>query len=252
MVDMHKDFNIGPYTFTLMEIRDLAISALVLGFVFSIALRGFEFSDTGSAVFNYFIALIIISPALIFHELAHKFVAQKYGCRANYVLWPTGVLLAVFITVITGLAGTPVIFAALGAVMISTSYPTRLGYKFVTLTSSEIGKISASGPITNLVMAVGSYMLMPLHPTIFGISAMINAIIALFNMIPFPPLDGSKIFGWSRIVWLGLLSTAGVLLWLPGIVGILWSLVIAVVIIVAIFLLINYFAPYKPPKAINL
>ena len=208
-MDLQKEFEIAGHKFTMMEFRDLAISALVLGFIFSIALSGFEYTTGGSIIVNYLISLVIVAPALILHELAHKFVAQNYGCKAGYVLWPTGVLIAVLVTILTN---GRVIFAALGAVMISTHYPTRLGYRFVGLSSMENGKIAASGPAVNIILAIISYILMPLSPTIFQISATINGIIALFNLIPFPPLDGSKIFGWSRIVWLSMLATAGVLL----------------------------------------
>ncbi|MFH1240586.1 MAG: site-2 protease family protein [Candidatus Diapherotrites archaeon] len=35
----------------------------------------------------------------------------------------------------------------------------------------------------------------------FSYSAYINMFLGLFNMIPFPPLDGSKIFRWNPIIW---------------------------------------------------
>jgi Zn-dependent protease len=39
------------------------------------------------------------------------------------------------------------------------------------------------------------------------VGARFNGFIAFFNMIPFMGLDGQKIFGWNKIVW--LLTMAG-------------------------------------------
>jgi len=243
-MDLYNKFKVGPYSFTLIEIRDLIISAMVLAFIFSVALEGFEFTTITSAIRNFFIALFIVGPTLIFHELAHKFTAQRYGCKAHYVMWPTGVLMSLLLTFLSG--GT-IIFAALGAVMISTYYPTRVGFRFIGLTSEEFGKISASGPATNIALAIIFALLKPLNPTIMSIAVNINLIVALFNLIPFPPLDGAKIFGWSKIVWSGMLSSALILLFLPPVIGFFFSLLVAILIFIALFIIINYFAGWKPP-----
>lgn len=241
--DWQKEFGIGKFIFTLAEIRDLVISALVLGLVFSIALKGFEFLSWTTAFNNYLIALAIIAPTLLLHEFAHKFLAQKYGCKAHYVLWPIGAILAMVITFIT--AGR-IIFAALGAVVISTSYHTRLGYRFIGLTTHELGKISAAGPIINIVLAIVSYILMSINPIIFTIAVQINLIIAFFNCLPVPPLDGAKIFGWSKVIWAGLLATVIILWFLPPLIGLLVSIIIALIALVGIFFLIWYLAPQAP------
>jgi Zn-dependent protease len=33
----------------------------------------------------------------------------------------------------------------------------------------------------------------------------VNIWLGLFNLLPIPPLDGSKIFAWNFIVWIGML-----------------------------------------------
>ena len=71
--------------------------------------------------------------------------------------------------------------------------------------------IAAAGPASNLVVAVGFLLgmklikgffelqlisqdpvIFPLY-TLFGVSLMINVVLAVFNLIPIPPLDGSWI-----------------------------------------------------------
>jgi Zn-dependent protease len=221
----------GKYSFTFTEIRDLLISAIALGFIF--AFRNWSFD-------NLLLSIAIVGPALILHELAHKFMAQRYDLVAAYVIWPTGVILSLLITIMTNGA---VLFAALGAVMISSVYHTRVGYRFIGLTSEEMGKISWAGPMTNIGLAIICYILHPINPNIFSQAATINLVIAIFNCLPFPPLDGVKIFRWNIPMWLGTLIAAIVLMFLPPIIGIGYSLVITVIIVVALFIWLQTVIP---------
>ncbi|MCD6575592.1 MAG: hypothetical protein J7K73_00335 [Nanoarchaeota archaeon] len=245
MVDWYKEFGYGKYKFTLAEIRDLTISALILGFLFSIALGTFKYVSPISAVKNFLVALVIVAPALIFHELAHKFMAQRYDCKAAYVLWPNGAIMSLILTLITG---GRVIFAALGAVMIDTTYSTRLGYRFIGLSSEEIGKISVVGPLTNLGLALLGFLIYSINPIIIGTFIQINLIIALFNLIPFPPLDGVKIFSWSRVIWGGMIAATAALYFLPPIIGVLMSIIVAILVGALIFVLARLISPWKHPK----
>jgi len=221
----------GKYSFTFTEIRDLLISAIVLGFIFSF--RDWSFD-------NLLLSIAIVGPALILHELAHKFMAQRYNLLAAYVIWPTGIILSLLITIMTNGA---VLFAALGAVMISSVYHTRVGYRFIGLTGEEMGKISWVGPMTNIGLAILCYILHPLNPVVFSQAAFINLIIAIFNCLPFPPLDGVKIFRWNIPMWLGTLIAAVVLMFLPPIIGIVYSLVITIIIVVILFIWLQTVIP---------
>ncbi|MDD5182188.1 MAG: hypothetical protein PHC66_03390 [Candidatus Nanoarchaeia archaeon] len=236
-IDWNMAFGYKKYTFTLAEIRDLLISVAVLGIVFS-------FGDW--SLKNYLMSIAIVGPALLFHELAHKLMAQKYDLLAVYVMWPTGIAIALLFSVLT--MGN-FVFAALGAVMISPAYHTRLGYRFIGLTSSQLGKISIVGPMTNIVLAIISYILLPYSPVFFAMSAHINIIIALFNCLPIPPLDGTKIFRWNIPVWLGIFASAIVLWLLPPFIGLLWSIIISILLLVGSFILVQFFFPVGQQSA---
>jgi len=49
----------------------------------------------------------------------------------------------------------------------------------------------------------------------FSIGVAINAWLALFNMLPIGPLDGSKVLSWNPIVWVGIVAVS--VLFLAGV-----------------------------------
>ena len=210
---------------TWREVGNLVTSILVLGFLFSL-------NDLN----NFIPFTLIVGLAFAVHELTHKFVAERYGCKAEYVLWPQGILFSVLLAVIT--RGS-LIFAAIGYVSISTYYATRLGFKFTYLTMEENGKISAAGPVSNIVLGIISGLIAPYAPIMYY-SASLNFMLAIFNLMPFPPLDGSKVFVWSRMTWIALIISAGVTWALtfminPIIAGIIGVIVMIVVLFYTFF-----------------
>ena len=209
------------FTFTWREAGNLTVSILVLGLLFS-------FNNLN----NIIPVTLIVGLAFGVHEMSHKFVAEHYDCKAEYVLWPQGIMIAIAIGFLT--RGN-FIFAALGYVSINTYYSTRLGYHFTHLSLEETGKISASGPVSNIILGVISAMLAPTFP-IMGYSATLNFILAIFNLLPIPPLDGSKVIVWSRIAWISLLVTAGTVYGLSLVINpLIAGLIGLVVMIVMIF-----------------
>ena len=137
------------------------------------------------------ITLIAVGFGFVFHELAHKFVAIKYGFFAEYKVWPGGLILAI----VTALFGF--VFAAPGAVYIHGEHITR----------EENGKISIAGPLTNIILAflfVGLEFISPPSSIFSEIGVLgftVNSFLALFNLIPFSILDGAKVFKWNPIIW---------------------------------------------------
>ncbi len=161
---------------------------MVIAFVFA-------YNMTGGipTVYLLLVSLIAVSTGFIFHELAHKLVAQRFGCWAEYRMWELGLIGALFLVVVTGW-----LFIAPGAVYIVPGY--------FGITRREDGIISASGAAANIALAA-VFLLVG-----FRFGAVINAWLALFNMLPFPPLDGSKVIRWNFAVWGALVGAALLLL----------------------------------------
>jgi Zn-dependent protease len=158
------------------------------------------------------ISALSVGTGFLLHELAHKFVAQRYGYWAEYRANRNGLL----IIIIMSLMGF--ILAAPGAVMIhkaSSLYPQSTAYSYVEQDYENQSKarkeqlwISLAGPMTNIALA--ALFLALLVSGIIAIKVSMNAIyfaffinlyLAAFNLIPFGPLDGRKIFEANRLVW---------------------------------------------------
>lgn len=182
--------------FSSVEARDIVISVFVLALAF--------------ASYNLAalpITLFIITAVFLSHELAHRTIARRYGCFAEYRMWPFGLMLAL----VSSLFGF--IFAAPGAVYISPYVRRRFAFTVARFGKREYGLIALSGPATNIIM--GAVFLLAASATlpdffayILALASRISFFLALFNLLPFAPLDGEKVFSWNKAVWLGAIAAA--------------------------------------------
>ncbi|OYT60043.1 peptidase M50 [Euryarchaeota archaeon ex4484_178] len=175
------------------EIRDIAIAIATLTVSFAILISPFPY---GAPSFMHFIvAFIAVITAFFLHEMAHKFMAFKYGYPAAFKAWKTGLMIALLSSFFGFL------FAAPGAVYIY-GYPTR----------EENGKISTAGPATNITAGF-LFLLLSLILSGWNIYmaailiyvAHLNFFLALFNTIPIGPMDGLKILNWNVGIFISLL-----------------------------------------------
>ena len=194
--------------FSKTETKDLSIAIIVITLLFAYLYSNGTF---GMMIYLIPISLVTIGLSFILHELGHKYVAQKYGFFAEFRKWNKGLLIAI----ITGLFGF--IFLAPGAVYIGS-------YTGI-ITDEENGKISIAGPIVNIILAVIFLLIeISLKPffllssplsTYLMITAMIgfhiNSFLALFNLLPIPMLDGSKVMKWNLPLWIVSIVVAGLL-----------------------------------------
>ena len=120
-------------SFTAREVRDILISMLVIAVIFAYLINGRNINEN----------LIVLVPALlisvglgfVLHELAHKFVAVRYGFFAEFKMWLEGLILALAMAFLIGF-----VFVAPGAVYIHGEHISR----------EQNGKISIAGPLVNI------------------------------------------------------------------------------------------------------
>ncbi|MBS3057563.1 MAG: site-2 protease family protein [Candidatus Diapherotrites archaeon] len=193
------------------EVRDIALSMLVIAIAF--AWPGFPLPPLYWIAISFAAVIIAVGTGFVLHELAHKYTAIHYGSHAEYFAWPYGLGLALLLSLVTN---GGFVFAAPGAVYI---FGDNLGRK-------ENGIISAAGPLTNIIIAaiflLVSILVLPFSPlvaAIAGIGMRVNLFLAAFNLLPFGPLDGTKVISWNPLVWGVLFVPSAVIAFLPGLVS---------------------------------
>ncbi|SMD31532.1 zinc metalloprotease [Picrophilus oshimae] len=172
------------------ESRDIAAALLIMTLAFFILLNGLGFYGLLSLIYLA-IAFLVVVTAFLFHELAHRAVARRLGAVAFFKLWPIGAFLALITSLFHFL------FAAPGAVEFAGVYDNE-----------SQGKIALAGPATNIIIGIITYILSIfslgiVHYVLYYVGAL-NLWFALFNMIPIPPLDGSKVFYWKGSIFAGV------------------------------------------------
>lgn len=188
-------FTFGPrpttrtFWFSPTEIKHLSLSALL---VMAVGLSS-VFLYFGVSISDLYPEVLIVSSLIfvltfIFHEVAHKVVAQHYGLWAEFRLVMFGVLLTL-ISIFS-----PFKIISPGAVMIA-------GFADKDI----VGKTAIAGPATNLALALilfapYGFLSFPFSFVVL-LSAAFNAWIAFFNLFPIGILDGWKVFSWNKIMW---------------------------------------------------
>ena len=183
-----------------MAARDFYISkieALHIGISVVTVALAFTLFPVGSFTFERFaVVLLTVGAGFVLHELGHKYVAVRYGAHAEYRAWTSGLFVALFVAFLTD---GSFIFAAPGAVYI---FGKRI-------TVEQNGRIALAGPMVNLSLALVFLAIGLTTPELASFAALgvsVNAFLGAFNLIPFFPLDGSKVFAWNKAAWLASIA----------------------------------------------
>jgi len=179
--------------FTFGEIFDMLIMTAVVGYIFTGMFKRPVSEDyepltqfkAGFDIEDFKFAVLVTAPAIILHELGHKFVALGFGLEAQFqAAWfflGLGLLLKIM---------------NFGFIFFVPAYVSILGRG----TPLEFSLISFAGPAINLVLWLGSmaavkYNLLPkkYNPALL-LTSKINMLLFIFNMLPIPGFDGSKVF----------------------------------------------------------
>jgi Zn-dependent protease len=150
---------------------------------------------------NYFYYFLAIIPSIVLHEVSHGYVANYFGdptAKENGRLTlnpiahidPIGTILLPAILVFSGLP--PIGYAKPVPVNISRLRNPRTQALYVSLAGPFVNiALSALGvAITEFAWHVANSQALITFGVDFGI---INLFLAIFNLLPIPPLDGSAI-----------------------------------------------------------
>lgn len=163
-----------------------------------VALEGLKaFSlTTYVSVYSYFAVAVVVG--MVLHELMHRNVARRYGLVSRYVVTPLGVIITLLTTVLPFKIIAP---GYTSVYSLGLAGPARERRGFIA--SVVAGpSINIALSLVTLIAAVALALARQpqLSQWLYGFS-WVNSYIAFFNLLPIPPLDGSKIFRFSVVMW---------------------------------------------------
>jgi Zn-dependent protease len=151
------------------------------------------------------IGLLILIPVLVvsmmFHELAHGFVAYRLGDSTAKRM---GRLSFNPIKHMDPL-GTAMFFITylFGGFVFGWAKPVPVSPYYFKSRQWGMALVSLAGPVTNFILAVVFIVILnAIHPAadgwvfeVFSRLFAVNVVLGLFNLVPIPPLDGSRVVG---------------------------------------------------------
>lgn len=154
------------------------------------------------SIVSIVITLIILLFSVVIHELSHGVVADRLGdSTARYMgrltLNPIphlDIFASILLPLFLFLVGSPIIFGA--------AKPVPVNFQNLRDPKKGMALVSLAGPLSNFVLAFA--FAIPIRVGLIDASAgigfdillqavVLNLVLGVFNLIPVPPLDGSKI-----------------------------------------------------------
>lgn len=154
--------------------------------------------------------LVPLAFAIVFHEVAHGYVARHYGDHTAARLGRLSLNPIKHVDPI-GTVVLPMFLAVVGAPIFGWAKPVPVVQARLNNPRWDMVKVAVAGPATNIILGVIGAILLGFVTLFWGAEnnslihafvfanlrnfLVINIFLAVFNMLPIPPFDGSKVLG---------------------------------------------------------
>jgi hypothetical protein len=252
------------FSFSTQEIKELFWTSLAFAFMLAsyyerlfVVVGDLRIVITDAFVAFFVLALMTVFLAMFLHVSLQKLVGIKLGYRVKYSYWLNGILLGLFLSVMT-LGQIPVLslFILPGAVTLEHITQLRLGKFRYGMNAKDIARVSLAGPLSHVILTMGLGILYFTFNRNQIIAHLItaNLLLLIYSMLPVPKIDvptkidsasdGLGLFFYSRTVYILCALTVlfyAILIWATS----LFSFVLA--FLLGLLAMIIYSVSVKQP-----
>ncbi|MBI4452539.1 hypothetical protein HY637_03855 [Candidatus Woesearchaeota archaeon] len=188
------------YKFTPYEARGLIIAILAVGFIISFKDWGFERFSFSVGLLNLFNAILVAALSILVHDAGQRLWGLAIGYRIEFRMWTLGLVGALAVAFISN--GSIWVIVP-GGFMLHHLAGHRLGWFRYGVNYFGQGIVALAGCLFTLMLIIFLKILGAFFPNnlLIGKAVMFNIIYLITSLLPIPPLDGSKIFFGSRMLY---------------------------------------------------